>query len=373
VLISRENPGRDKDLIHNTSDRIHAASELLALVDLLTGGGIPAALVLQGTGLGEKELSSPDTLISINQMLMAIRNVFTLSDDPHVGLRLGLNMQITMYGIYGFALLSSATCRSACHFAEKYHALTVPMGKQTFQETSKYGIWSTEPDVNRATDPKLYIFKVEHVLGTIISFARDIADPEFRPAAIRLTYPKPADPTVYERVFNCPIQYDQPVNEMLVDVAWLERTPRRAHEMTFSMVRQLCDEMVDRITSSAGIAGRLRQLFVQSAGRFPAIDLACEQLGISARTLRRKLTSEGTSYQSLLDETRLGLAKKYLRETELTMDEIASRLDYSDASNFRHAFRRWTDMTPMEYRAGPSTRTDPVLPLSVLRITSDSY
>ncbi|MBA8900488.1 AraC family transcriptional regulator [Phyllobacterium sp. P30BS-XVII] len=360
-------------MIHSASDRIHSASELLALVDLLTGDGIPAVLALNGTGLSERELSSPDTLISINQMLTAIRNAFTLSDDPHVGLRLGLSMQITMYGIYGFALLSSATCRSACHFAEKYHALTVPMGKQTFRETSKHGIWSTEPDLNRITDPKLYIFKVEHVLGTIISFAKDIADPDFSPAAIRLSFPKPADASVYEKVFNCPIHYDQPDNELLVDVAWLERTPRRAHEMTFSMVRQLCDEMVDRMASSAGVAGRLRQLFVQSAGRFPPIDIACEQLGISARTLRRKLTGEGTSYQSLLDETRLGLAKKYLRETELTMDEIASRLDYSDASNFRHAFRRWTDMTPMEFRSGPSRGQDIELPLSVMRITSDSY
>lgn len=358
-------------MIHNTSDRIHSASELLALVALLAESKIPPALILRGTGIDERELSSPDTLISITQMITAIRNTFTLSDDPHLGLRLGLSMQITMYGIYGFALLSSATCRSACHFAEKYHSLTVPMGKQTFRETSKHGIWSTEPD---ASDPKLYVFKVEHVLGTIISFARDIADPDFSPAAIRLSYPEPDDPSVYERIFNCPIQYDQPVNEMLVDLAWLERTPRRAHEVTFSMVRQLCDEMVDKMTSSAGIAGRLRQLFVESAGRFPAIDAACDQLGISARTLRRKLASEGTSYQSLLDETRLGLAKKYLRETELTVDEIASRLDYSDASNFRHAFRRWTDMTPIMFRGGPRGEQDfPALPVSVLRITNESY
>ncbi|EJN06327.1 DNA-binding domain-containing protein, AraC-type [Phyllobacterium sp. YR531] len=296
-------------------------------------------------------MSKPETLVSVSQMTSAIRNALNLSNDPHIGLRLGLGMRITTYGVYGFALLSSPTCRAACQFAQKYHALTLPMSDQLFTETNTHGIWSTEPNASMVSDLQLYIFKVEHILGTIIAFAKDIIG-DFQVAAIRLRYPEPSDSSTYRQVFNCPILYGQPANELMIDTALLDRTPRHAHESTFSAVQRLCDDMLGKMATSSGVAGRLREIFMESAGRFPPIEMACEHLGISARTLRRRLASEGVSYQTVLDETRLNLAKRYLLETGLTMEEIASRLNYSDASNFRHAFRRWTGKSPVEFRTG---------------------
>lgn len=70
------------------------------------------------------------------------------------------------------------------------------------------------------------------------------------------------------------------------------------------------------------------------------------------RTLRRRLEAQGTSYREILAGVRQGLAIEYLRKTRMTTEDIASRLGYSDAANFRHAFLRWTGKTPHEYRRG---------------------
>ena len=75
-----------------------------------------------------------------------------------------------------------------------------------------------------------------------------------------------------------------------------------------------------------------------------------KKLHTTSRTLRRRLHLEGTSYQDLLAEVRCNLAKEYLRGTRMTTEDIAETLGFSDAANFRHAFRRWTGRNPSEFR-----------------------
>ena len=84
--------------------------------------------------------------------------------------------------------------------------------------------------------------------------------------------------------------------------------------------------------------------------RYPSLETMAFDLAIEPRTLRRKLEAQGTSYRQILADVRRNLAINYLRKTRMTTDEIASRLGYSDAANFRHAFVRWTGKTPHEYR-----------------------
>ena len=334
----------------NLHDKVHATSDLLVLINVLAGDGIPARAVLKGTGISELGLASPDTRMSIAQMMAAYRNAMALSDDPRLAVRLGENCQATTYGMYGYALLSSATYRSACQFAEKYHYLSVPTVDISFEEDGKVASCIVDPLAFSEQDTAIHVFTIERVFSTVIALARDISDAEFGPTEIRVTYPRSVAHISYENYFGCPAQFGQSRNAILFDAGWLDRPSRRANSLTFATVQQVCEEMLDRMGMAEGASGRLRRLFIESAGRFPGIDHACRTLGTSPRTLRRKLGTEGTSYKVLMNETRVQLAKRYLRETGLTVDEIASRLGYSDASNFRHAFRRLTGMTPIDFR-----------------------
>jgi AraC-like DNA-binding protein len=90
---------------------------------------------------------------------------------------------------------------------------------------------------------------------------------------------------------------------------------------------------------------------MEQPGRFPSADAMARQLGMHPRALRRRLEAERTSYRDIVAEIRMRLAVEYLRTTRMTNEDIASRLGYSDAANFRHAFLRWTGKNPSDFRS----------------------
>lgn len=104
---------------------------------------------------------------------------------------------------------------------------------------------------------------------------------------------------------------------------------------------------------AAGIVSALREVLIEDVPfRFPSMDVAARKLSIHPRTLRRRLEEQGTTYREIVADIRKALAIDYLEKTNLTTDEIAARLGYSDAANFRNAFARWTGKTTRVFRGG---------------------
>ena len=104
------------------------------------------------------------------------------------------------------------------------------------------------------------------------------------------------------------------------------------------------------IGKAGNIAAAVYRALLEHPGRFPNIDAVARELGTNARALRRRLAEEQTSFRGILGEVRMRLAIDYLKNTDMTNEEIASRLGYSEATNFRHAFMRWTRRNPSSYR-----------------------
>jgi AraC-like DNA-binding protein len=118
------------------------------------------------------------------------------------------------------------------------------------------------------------------------------------------------------------------------------------------MAREICHRFLAELKHAGGTASTVRRTLVeQMPWRFPSIDGMAGELSLHARALRRRLEAEGTTYRNILAEVRRALAIEYLRNTRMTNEDIASRLGYSDAANFRHAFVRWTGRSPQSYRS----------------------
>jgi len=117
---------------------------------------------------------------------------------------------------------------------------------------------------------------------------------------------------------------------------------------------RLLAESSGRLMTRMGIGEDLissvNRLLLSNPGEFPRLDSVARRLSLGARTLRRRLQELGTSYQKLLDEIRCELATEYLRSTNLTIQEIAELLGYSEVTNFRRAFLRWAEISPYQYR-----------------------
>ena len=341
-------------MLYDSHFRIYPVNKLVAVVEALGAEGIPVEHALKHTGVTPQELKSSLAKISIAQLLAAYRNALMFSRDPAFAVRLGQSVQVTTYGIYGYAMLSAPSQRAIIDTATKYHRLLLPTAHLWFREESeaKIGAWMIEPLVAMASEPRLYRFIVEVYLGTVATLNGDIFETRKMRREVRVTYPWSSEVPDYERHFQCPVRFEQEHNQLVLDTTWIDEPAKRSHALTFQAVETMCAEILDQMGSGTRIADGLQRILLESTGRFPTIEAASQQLKMSSRTLRRKLHAEGTSYGALVNDTRIRLAKRYLRETIMSIDDIAVRVGYSDGSSFRRAFQRSTSVTPTAYRDG---------------------
>jgi len=110
------------------------------------------------------------------------------------------------------------------------------------------------------------------------------------------------------------------------------------------------EQLIAKLSRQSSFIDEVRQIILARPGYFPDIDYLAEKLGTSTRTLRRRLKEEGSSYQTLLNEIRYNLAKEYLSTTMISLEEITELLGYSDPGNFSHAFKRWSGVSPRQWR-----------------------
>ena len=218
-----------------------------------------------------------------------------------------------------------------------------------FAEHDRMGVWSFEPILHHAIDERLYRFIVEFQISVHISLQRDVMGPSFAPSEIALTYPRAKDFWLAEESVGCPVRYEQAANQMIFDSKWLDDPPKLGNRTTYTAVEKLCDELLSDLALRTGVAGKIRMILLRDMANRPSFAAIARLLGVTTRTLRRQL-HQGMSFRQLVDDLRTQVAVKYLRETIMTNEDIALALGFSDASNFRHAFRRSTGKTPSEFR-----------------------
>ena len=333
--------------------RQHAPQRIAAVVATLAEDGIAPAQVLAGSGIDEATLHAPGTRVSYSQIATAFRNALRISPDPTIALRAGARMRLTSYGIYGYALLSSPTAAEAADFAVRYYRIAVPGVDLVYKREGSDAVFRYEVLLTPDPTDDLYRFMVEFTFSAHLTLSRDLYDQTYSFAAVRASYPAPAHASAYRMLFRCPVHFGLECNEIQLDPARLDRPPRLPDVNTHAMAREMCHQLLAELSHTSGLAAMVRRALVeQMPWRFPNLESMASQLSVEPRTLRRKLEAQGTSYRDILSEVRQALAIEYLRKTRMTNEEIASRLGYSDAANFRHAFVRWTGKAPREYRKG---------------------
>lgn len=288
--------------------------------------------------------------VSLNAIINWYRSVAKHVSDPWFAYRAGQRFHVSTYGLYGFALLSSTDFRQTARFAVQYHELATPVAGISFLEHQGHAIWRIDPIASRAVDSRLYRFLVELHFGIHTALHRDLMGPQFRPRELRVTYGPLSEPQAYEEEFGCPVRFRAPCNELAFDAAWLRRPPELGDSSAFSELLNLCDERLAQLEMRAGIAGRVRALLLSDLQRPPALRTIATRLRMGERTLRRRLEREKQSFRGLLDELRRALAIQYVRDTAMTVEDIAAAVGFADGANFGNAFRRWVGVTPRQFR-----------------------
>jgi AraC-like DNA-binding protein len=337
-------------IVPGPDDRIYPVAKLADIVAALATQSVFAKDALSGVGLSEAELRSAATRVSLHQVLEGYRNAARLSHDPGFAYRAGLRLHVTAYGLYGFAILCSVEFRQSVQFALQYYQLATPVADVAFEEENRLGIFKVTPAPHPRIDARLYRFIVELSFGNIVTLIRDGMGAAFSPRELHVTYGANADVATYADIFGCPVLFHQPENRLLFDAAWLDAKPKFGNEISYEAVVELCNGLLEEIDLRIGLAGKVRRILMANLMRPMRFEEVASRLGMGARTLRRDLRSANTSFRKLVDELRRSIAIKLLRDTELTVEDVASLMGFSEAAAFRHAFRRWTNMMPHEFR-----------------------
>jgi len=246
--------------------------------------------------------------------------------------------------------LSSVNYRETMRFAAKYHQLATPLTTLEFAEDDGCGTWLLNPLSHAQIDARLYKFIIEMQFGIVLALHRDIMGSSFLAREFHVTYSPAREAADYPALFGAPVLFGQSTNRLLFDSRWLDGTPSLGNPITYSTVVALCDAQIEEFQLRSGLVGEVRQFLMKSLMRPTKFPDVAQNLNMSTRTLRRKLRDENRSFRQLVDELRRDMAIRYLRDTDLTVEDIAEALGFSDAANFRKAFRRWTKTTPHEFK-----------------------
>ncbi|KZX60197.1 hypothetical protein A3709_12950 [Halioglobus sp. HI00S01] len=172
--------------------------------------------------------------------------------------------------------------------------------------------------------------------------------------AIHLRASEPADPQPYEAIFGCPVRFGTEHSGLVLQENVLQLPIVQTEDTLRDFLRQAPYQLVKRETPGNlnPLTEKIKQRLTEhNSQRLPnASDIAAE-LNMSPRTLHRKLTQEGTSFQQLKDDFRRELAVHYMNRPELSLDAIAAIMGFPDNSAFYRSFKKWTGTSPGRYRA----------------------
>jgi len=338
-------------------DKRFPPTRFAAILEVAAEAGVATGEVLRGSGLDEDALRNPQTRTSTEQLLLVGRNLLIHCPGSGVGLRVAERLHLSAHGMVGYALLCAANLRQAFDFAARYHPLTGAVMSLRWFERGDRAVWAFPTvetlKLERADleiDLELFRFILEMQMMVVVVGVKDMMGPACSPALARIAMGAPPYAKRMVEAMGCPVEFDQPVNELHYPAAWLDMAPLLANPITAAQISNGCAQMLRELELHSGVSRRVVEELTRTPGDFPSMEAIARELHMTSRNLRRKLEAEGTAYQALLANVRHALAKDYLSRSFLSTDDIALSLGFSDVASFRHAFKRWTGMTPSEFR-----------------------
>lgn len=310
-----------------------------------------ARAVLSATTKGADEpgaWNSPMDRLGFTEMRGLWETVIgTEGADPHTGLLVGDRIRPGSLHVLGHVVLTCASLADAADAAARYHPLVSQAGTVTLHRGDDRTRIRYRPTVDPAT---MHPQQVEAILTGMVRAARWVAGDDWAPRSVSFTHPRAGSAEPYTRVLGCPVTFDAPENAITVGNEDLDRRRAPCDPELGALHRAYADRLLHELSKAVSIGERVRQWLEHAPldGTSPADP--GRELNLSARTLRRALQEEGTSWRALLDAARHARARRLLETTDLPLDRIAPLVGLSGATALVRAFTRWEGITPGTYR-----------------------
>jgi AraC-like DNA-binding protein len=318
------------------------------VADVAARFDVPRAALLSEIGVTPEALDDPGARIPLQDFIYLMDRACRVTAEPGFGVYLGLHGRISAHGYLGFAAMTARSLREAIELAVRF------LPTQTTSLGLRLEVRGMEASVVVEERAAFGTAREAIVLATCIGVWRmgnAITGRELVGTA-DFAFEKPSYLERLESIVAPPgrVRYGQAEHRLVFSVDQLNLPLALSDSAAMRLAREQCERELDALSAGRTLASRVAGRIIDSAGDVRPLEAIARELALSTRTLKRKLADEGVSYTALLDERRRLQGCSLLR-TELSVEQIAERLGYSDAANFTRAFRRWTGKTPREFRS----------------------
>ena len=264
---------------------------------------------------------------------------------PHFGLLVGRRATILSLGLVGRLMLHSQTFGDALHDLvanlSVQDRVVVP-SLEVEGDTAIFSYAVYQPGTQSADQI------TDGAIACAINAIRELLGEHWVPAEVLLPRARPANAEPYRQHFRAPVRFDQEIAALVFPSRCLEFRIAGADPL----LRAMLEERVASLKGNHFVDDIRRLLRMQLANDTWSADGLAGLLDMHRRTLNRRLSAEGTQFRTVANEVRFEIARQFLADTDLPLGQIAAALDYSEASAFTRAFRRWSGQTPSDWREG---------------------
>lgn len=305
---------------------------------------------LEGIGIDPDAPVDPKIMVSDSdyyQLFAALAKAD--SKGIELPLRVGATMRCEEYGAFGLAWKSALTLRGSCERAERYARVLTNVASYTVNEIDD-GVWFRLHRDGDRTELGLRLSN-EATIASAAAISQEVSTSMFRPLAVCFKHDDPGSAEAHEAHFGCPVRFGTDADALLVSHETMQARNRVGDPGIVDFFDTHLEDEVSRLGDDATIERRVRMQVSQSLSQgIPTVSDIASHMGISGRTLQRRLSDRGYSFQQLVDEARRELAERLLAETAYPLAEVAFLTGFSEQSAFNRAFRRWAGQTPRSFR-----------------------
>ena len=315
------------------------------------GKDVPAVLAKVGARL--EQVSDDAIRLEVPKQIGILELAAEELQDGLLGFHLARNFDLREIGLVYYVIASSDQLSDALLNGKRYCAIMNDGVRLNVGLDDRTVVIAFDYDgVDRQSDRH----QIEFWLTTMVRICRQVTDSRLAPRHLRIRHQRGETPTEFRSFFGCDVEFGADSDAIIFPAA-VATLPivGRDNYLNDLLQRYAESALADRPRERAPLRSAVERVLPQllAHARASASNVA-KQLAISTRTLSRQLRDEGVTFAEILEETRAALAKRYLAERDLPVSEIAWLLGYREISSFTHAFKRWTGMTPRQFRSTAS-------------------
>jgi AraC-like DNA-binding protein len=325
-----------------------SASVARSLVHMMNALGLRTEELLAANQIAPADLDDLHARLPSEVVYRLFEDAARMSGEPDLALRAAQRVPTGTLGVLAYAVQASATLGDAYRCLCRFYRLVMDVAQLDLVEGGDCARL-----VLRLPNPTREIFRqvAEGSLAAWLRRGRELTGVEWKPRVVRFRHRRPENIDAHRDFFRAPIEFDQTIDELELDQSLLALPTITSEPALARILDRYAGELLERLPPMNDFSGSVRQFVVSSLREGePTLDKIATHFGTSPRSFQRRLAEEGLNLRQVIDDCRRELAYRYLTQPEISIAEISFLLGFDAVTSFHRRFRRWTGVSPAQYR-----------------------